>query len=192
MADEFLVFEQTVEALLRAAEGRLGAAGKERLRAAGLDVERKLKPSYPFHAWMEFIRIVAEELYPGEPLEEAARKVGEAYVAGFRQTMLGRGVLSMLRVLGPRRTVHRATQTFRAGNNYTESRLRELGPTHMELWMNEVGPLPTFTAGIIRAGLLAAGAQEVEVKLAAHDGHAATYRIRWSERSAGGSTSVRR
>jgi uncharacterized protein (TIGR02265 family) len=191
MADEFLVFEQTVEALLRASEGRLSAAAKARLRAAGLDVERRLKPSYPFHTWMEFIRIVAEELYPGEPLEQAALRVGEAYVAGFRQTMLGRGVLSMLRVLGPRRTMHRATQTFRAGNNYTESRLRELGPTHVELWMNEVGPLPTFTAGIIRAGLKAAGAQEVEVRLAAHDGHAATYRIRWSDRPAASSASAR-
>ncbi|HYI02408.1 DUF2378 family protein [Hyalangium sp.] len=185
MADELLVYEQTIEALfVRALGGRLSPECRARLREAGLDVTQKLKPAYPFRAWMTFIRIAAEELYPGMPLAESTFKLGEAYVEGFRETMLGRAVMSLLRVLGPRRTVLRATQNFRAGNNYTETRVAEMGPARFEVWMNEVGEFPDFTAGIIHAGVRASGAKELRVELFDYDGHACTYRISWKEASA--------
>jgi len=184
MADELLIFEQTIEALfVRALGGRLTPDCKARLRQAGLDVDQKLKPAYPFKSWMTFIRIAAEELFPGVPLPEGTFKLGEAHIEGFRETMLGRAVLSLLRVLGPRRALNRATQNFRSGNNYTESRLTELGPGRFELWMNEVGDFPSFTAGIIHAGLTIAGAKELQVEPSGYDGHACTYRISWREAS---------
>src|SRR4029453_3394206 len=110
-------------------------------------------------------------------------KIGEACIDGFRETMLGRAVLSLLRVLGPRRALMRATQNFRAGNNYTESRLKELGPTQFELWMNEGGPDPSFTARTIHARLRVAGAHDIVIETSGYDGHPCTYRINWSEAS---------
>lgn len=184
MADELLVFEQTIEALfVRALGSRLTPDCKARLRDAGLDVDQKIKPAYSLKSWMAFIRIAAEELFPGVPLEESTFKLGEAYMEGFRETMLGRAVLSLLRVLGPRRALNRATQNFRSSNNYTESRLTEQGSNQFELWMNEVGEFPSFTAGLIHAGLTIAGAKEPRVELAQYDGHACTYRISWREAS---------
>jgi len=185
MADELLVFEQTIEALfVRALGGRLTPECRARLFQAGLDVNQKIKPAYSFDSWMTFIRIAAEELYPGEPLPSSTFKLGEAYVEGFRETMLGRAVLSLLRVLGPRRTIARATQNFRAGNNYTETRITELGPSQFDVWMNEVGPFPEFTAGIIQAGVRMSGAKDLRVEPMGYDGHACTYRITWREASA--------
>ena len=185
MADELLVYEQTVEGLfVRALGSRLTPECRARLTEAGLDVTRKLKPAYSFQSWMTFIRIAAEELYPGMPLPEATFKLGEAHVEGFRETMMGRAVISLLRVLGPKRTVLRATQNFRAGNNYTETRVTELAPHQFELWMNEVGDFPEFTAGIIHAGVRMSGAQELRVESLGYDGHACTYRITWKEAAA--------
>jgi uncharacterized protein (TIGR02265 family) len=100
---------------------------------------------------------------------------------GFRETMLGRAVLSLLRVLGPRRALGRASQSFRSSNNYTETRLTEKGPRHFELWLNEVGSLPTFSAGLIHGGLKVSGARDIRVDLSGYDGHACTYLIQWSE-----------
>ncbi|MGZ3458342.1 MAG: TIGR02265 family protein, partial [Archangium sp.] len=81
MADELLVFEQTIEAVfVRALHGRVSPSCKARLRQAGLDLDRKLRPAYPFDAWMTFLRIAAEELYPREPLEQGAFKIGEACI----------------------------------------------------------------------------------------------------------------
>ncbi|WP_224241755.1 DUF2378 family protein [Hyalangium gracile] len=186
MADELLVFEQTIEALfVRALGGRLTPECRARLRDAGLDVDQKIKPAYSFQSWMTFLRIAAEELYPKTPLPEATFKLGEAYVEGFRQTMLGRAVMSLLRVLGPRRTIARATQNFRAGNNYTETRITELGPSQFDVWMNEVGDFPEFTAGIIHAGVRMSGARELRVEPHGYDGHACTYRITWKEAATG-------
>jgi uncharacterized protein (TIGR02265 family) len=184
MADELLIFEQTLEALyLRGLQGQIGTSCKARLRQAGLDLDQKLRPAYPLNAWMAFLRITAEELYPELPVDEGCRKLGQAHIAGYRDTMLGRAVLSLLRVLGPRRALARATQNFRSGNNYTESRLVERGPRDFSLWMNEVGPYPGFTAGIIYAGLEVAGATDIVIEATEHDGHACTYLISWSEAS---------
>lgn len=182
MADELLVFEQTIEAMFhRALNGRLTPTCKARLKEAGLDVDQKPRPAYPLVSWMTFLRIAAEELYPGEPLDSAAFKLGLAYMEGFRETMLGRAVLSLLRVLGPRRALARTSQSFRSSNNYQESRLTELGPRHFELWLNEVGSLPTFTSGLIHGGMKVAGARDIHIDLDGYDGHACTYRIKWSE-----------
>ncbi len=184
MADELLVFEQTIEALfVRALGGKLSIECRARLRQVGLDVDQKLKPAYSFQCWMNTLRILAEEVHPKLPLPEATFKLGEAYVEGFRQTMLGRAVMSLLRVLGPRRTLARATQSFRAGNNYTETRLAELSPTQFDLWMNEVGAFPEFTAGIIQAGMRMSGAKDLNVEPRGYDGHGCTYRISWREAS---------
>jgi uncharacterized protein (TIGR02265 family) len=199
MADELLVFEQTIEAMFqRALSGRLTPTCKSRLREAGLDVDQKPRPAYTFAAWMTFVRIAAEEVFPGEPLEVAAFKLGQAHMEGYRETMLGRAVLSLMRVLGPRRALARATQTFRSGNNFTETRLTELGPRQFELWFNDVGPLPSFTAGIIHGGLKVSGARDIRIDVDGYDGHACTYRIQWGEASAalgasgGGSREERR
>ncbi len=182
MANELLVFEQTIEAMFhRALNGRLTPSCKARLREAGLDVDQKPRPAYPLASWMTFLRITAEELHPAEPLDQAAFKLGQAYIEGFRETMLGRAVMSLLRVLGPRRTLARATQNFRAGNNFTETRLTERGPRHFELWMNNVGRYPAFTAGIIHGGLRVSGAKGIQVTVDAYDGRACTYGIHWSE-----------
>jgi uncharacterized protein (TIGR02265 family) len=168
---------------VRGLQGRLSGACKARLRQAGLELDQKLRPAYPFASWMRFLHVAAEELYPGETLEQGAWKLGEACIDGFQETILGRAMLSLMRMLGPRRTLLRSTQNFRAGNNYTEARIQELGPRDFELWMNEVGSLPTFTAGIIHAGLRMAGATSVRILLDGYDGHACTYRISWSEAS---------
>lgn len=182
MADELLVFEQTVEALfVRALGPRLTPRLRERLLQAGLAVDGPLLAAYPFEAWMAFLRIAAEELYPELPVDAGTRQLGVLYMQGYRETLMGRAILSLLRVLGPRRALQRATHNFRSGNNYTRTRLTELGPGHHALWMNEVGPYPGFTAGIIHAGLEVAGARDVRVEPEGHDGRACTYAIRWAE-----------
>ena len=61
----------------------------------------------------------------------------------------------------------------------TESKIIEKSPTHVELWINEVGLFPTFTAGIVFAAVRAAGAANLAVDVIAYDGHACTYRVTW-------------
>lgn len=183
MTAEKVVFEQTIDGLfLRALGSRIKAPTRERLRGVGLDLDKKLMPAYPFPVWMKALRAVAEDLYPGETMDVAMFKVGESFIDGYNETLLGRALLGMLKVLGPRRAIQRATANFRTGNNYTDAKASELGPTAMELWMNEVGDFPTFTGGIVSGALKAAGV-EPKIEVASYDGHACTYRVTWSLRA---------
>lgn len=177
---EQVVFEQTMEGLLRAVRPRMSQTCKARLLAAGLNVDAALLPAYPFEVWMKCLIAAAEETWPHESRDKALFKVGEAFIEGYRETFLGRAVLGVIRVLGPRRAIHRATRNFRSGNNYTEAKITELSPTCLELWMNEVGPYPSFTQGLVEAALRASGVTpKVEIKH--HDGHACTYVCTWVE-----------
>ncbi len=179
--NEQLVFEQTIEGMfVRGLQGRLSPRARERLKAAGIDVSAPLRPAYPFEIWMAGLKVAAEEVFSSHSEQEAMFKLGELLIDGYRETLLGRAVLGMVRVLGPKRTLLRSTQNFRSGNNYTETRLVEVSPTCTELWMNEVGPFPSFTQGILLAAMRASGAPGLQVELKDYDGHAATYRVSWA------------
>lgn len=176
-----VVFESTIDGLfLRALAGRITPRCKERLRGAGLDLDRKLLPAYEFEKWMRVLRIAAEEVYPGERLDRAMFLLGERMVDGFFETLVGKALSALVRLIGPVKTLERTSRNFRAGNSYTVSKLTRIDATCYELWMNEVGDYPSFTEGIIHAGLRASGAKEVVVTQRGYDGHACTYLLRWS------------
>ncbi|MFT3841618.1 MAG: DUF2378 family protein [Myxococcaceae bacterium] len=180
MTDSFVVFEQTIEGLfVRGLAGKLTPGVHQRLKALGIDLSHKLLPAYPFHTWMKALELAAAEVFHGEPTDKAMFKLGELFIDGYQHTQLGRALLEMIKVLGPRRALQRSTANFRAGNNFTETRLTDLTPTSNELWMNEVGPYPAFTAGTLSAVTRASGARDVKVEVAAYDGHSATYRVSW-------------
>jgi uncharacterized protein (TIGR02265 family) len=98
---------------------------------------------------------------------------------GYRETMVGGAVFGMLKLLGPKRMLLRTQKNFRSGNNYTDVRFTEVGPTVMDMWMNEPGPLRHFSAGIIEAGMRFSGAPETRVEVRAFDDASVTYRISW-------------
>jgi uncharacterized protein (TIGR02265 family) len=174
-----LVFDQTLEALfVRGLRGRIAQPLQLRLQSAGLDLSKQLLPAYPFHTWIESLRITAEELYPQESLDRAQFLLGQTFIDGYDETLMGKAILRMIRILGPRRTLLRATHNFRSGNNYTETTLTEISPQEVRLWMNEVGPYPAFTAGIIHAALRASGVH-AGVTFEGHDGHACAFLCVW-------------
>ncbi|MEW5739602.1 MAG: DUF2378 family protein [Myxococcota bacterium] len=177
---ERVVFSHTIEGLFVQALGaRVTPELKARLKSAGLNLDAKLLPAYPFEVWMKVLELTCQALFPDLPTDQAMFRVGESFLDGYQHTFLGRAVLGMIRVLGPRRTLLRSTQNFRSGNNYTETKITEVDVNIIDLWMNEVGPWPTFTAGIIHAALKAAGA-EPRIDILDHDGHACTYRVSWA------------
>jgi uncharacterized protein (TIGR02265 family) len=179
---ERLVFDQTLEGLfIRGLSGQVTPCLKSQLRGMGVDLDRKLLPAYAFSTWCSCVRLAAKELYGNEPPEQAYRLLGERMVDGYRATMLGRPLFSVLQLLGPRRVINRSQQTFRSGNNYTEIRIRELGPLHLELWVNEAGPTRYLVQGAMLAGLRSSGAKEPRIELQCFTEEDATFHVMWRE-----------
>jgi uncharacterized protein (TIGR02265 family) len=180
MGEKF-VHGQVFEGLfVRAVGAKLDARCRARLREAGFDPDQAIRSVYRFQVWMDCIAIAAAGAYPDLEPRAARRALGRSLLDGYRATFVGKAVLGIMRVLGPARTLAQSARSFRAGNNYTETRVKQLGERSIEMWMNEVGPYPEFTAGIIEGGIVEAGGRDVTVEASGHDGHAATYRISWA------------
>jgi uncharacterized protein (TIGR02265 family) len=180
--NERLVFEQTIEGLYkRALGGNLPGSLKEQLRREGLDLDRKLLPAYPVETWEKCLTLTARAFYPGKPDAEAMKLLGERHIAGFHETMLGRALFGVLKLLGPRRRLSRTRQNFRAGNNYQEVRITEVSPTEVDMWLNELGPLRYFKLGIITGSARASGDLDAKAVVAHFDDQGVTYRISWGK-----------
>ncbi|MCY1073881.1 DUF2378 family protein [Archangium lansingense] len=180
---ERLVYEHTFEGLfVRGLAGRISPAVKERLRRAGLDLERKLLPAYPFETWVRCVAIVAESLYPGEPEEVSYRLLGERMVDGYRDTFTGRMMFRVLQLLSPRRLAARTEQNFRSGNNYTEVRQTDEGLSEVELWVNEPGPTRYIVQGAMLATLRASrpGDEGVGVDVLDFTAEGVSLRVSWT------------
>lgn len=179
---ERLVYEHTMEGLfVRGLAGRVSPSLKERLRTVGLNLDRRLLPAYPFETWCSCVRLTAELLLADLAEEEAYHHLGERMVDGFRATLMGRAQFNVLQLLGPRRVLHRAQQSFRSGNNYTEVRLTALGPSELEVWVNEPGFTRYVVQGALAAGLRASGAAEPEVRVETFTPEDVTFHVSWED-----------
>lgn len=181
--EQRLVYSQVVEGLLQhGLHGRVTHRLKQRLKQAGLDVDRPLMPAYPVTLWVGCLSIIAEEAYPGVPREQAFRQLAEAHVEGYGRTLIGRAVFGVMRLLGPRRLVQRLPQTLRATDNYTEVDLVERGPTTWEMRMNSTLDAPGYAEALFEAMLRGGGAESPQVTKLDATAQSSTYLITWTER----------
>ena len=183
MPPEKVVFATAVEALfVRELGASLTSLARRRLCEAGLDLEKPLHVSYPLDDWKTFLHTASEALYPHLPPVEAHWWMGIHFLEGYLQTFTGRVVAELAPALGPRRMLERIGRDLRSGNNFSEVQLVGHSPRHCELWMNDVlDDVPSFAAGFILRAQQLAGARDVHVDVAAYDGTACTFDIRWRE-----------
>jgi uncharacterized protein (TIGR02265 family) len=175
---EKLIFAQTFEGLLRSLAGKLSPDLVHGMRARGVDVERPLSSSYPMATFIDVVHFLAGELHPQLERDAGVAALGRGFMDGFGETMIGRAMLAMMRIIGPHNALKRVTQEFRTGNNYSETRLVQRGPTDYELWVNEL-QMPGWYVGIITRGLELAGAHGAEVNLLSKDAVGGTFRVNW-------------
>jgi len=179
---EKLVFDQTLEGLfIRGLSGQVTPGLKSQLRGIGVDLDRRLLPVYPFSVWCACVRVAAQELYGRLAPEAAYHQLGERMVDGYQRTVWGRAQFNMLKLVGPRRVIGRAQQSFRSGNNYTLIRIQEVGPLCLELHVNEEGPTRHLMQGAMLAGLRGSGAREPRVELKDFTEQDVTFHVTWEE-----------
>ncbi len=182
LTTEKRVFAQSVDALfVRALGPHLTREGRRRLKDVGLDLGEPLRPAYPLELWKAFLRVAVSDVFPAAPPQEAWCGLGERYLQGYRQTAQGRASMALVTRLGPRHTLERVPHNVRAGNNFNEVRVEELGTHAATLWMKDVAAdNPFFACGFLAETLRAAGAGDISVQPVAFDGTAATFRLTWT------------
>ena len=168
-------FASVFEGLAKA----FGAAQvRDEFKALGVDLDH-LQAAYPHSVFIDAVAVLAKKFFPQLPPDEAWFQVGVRNLEGFYDTLLGRPLFALLRLMGPRRAAARMKSNFRSANNYSESKLVEVAPRELQLWMNDTGLVRSFIAGVMHRGLQMAGADGIRVEALATDEAGTVYRITW-------------
>jgi uncharacterized protein (TIGR02265 family) len=177
---EALVFNSTFEALARALGSRLNAEAKERFKALGVDFDaRELMPAYPFETWVKAMDLGAELVMPNASQDARHEAMGRRLVDCYGETLVGKALLTAMRVIGPRRTLERMARNLRTGNNYTETKFSVGADGVHQLWCSRVAST-SFYRGMLQRGVEVAGGKDVTVSALTRDESGATFAISWT------------
>lgn len=176
---DWFVYEHTVEGLFfKALRSRLTPALEQQLKVLGIDMHGKPR-SVPHLQWVKALALAANELFEG-PVDERFRQLGHSVMLRHEETVMGRAVITVMRLMGPRRILGRINSTLRSGNNYIQANLAPTGPTEWEGTVNECNGNPHYIAGVVEQGLKISGAKDARVLVSGFDGHGAMFHISWS------------
>lgn len=178
--EERLVYAQVVEGLIKhGLKGRLTPRLAERLRTEGIDVDRPVLPAYPVATWNRCLNAIVEEDTPELEREQAFRELGTRMVEGLGETLVGKALYAMLRLIGPRRMVQRLPRDLAGSDNYTNAIITEVGPNAYRLEMNSNPNLPGYPESLFVAMLRVSGAKEPSAEVIRQTDSEVDYLLRW-------------
>ncbi len=152
----------------------------EELKAAGVRLDKPFLPAYPIETWAASLAICAKHLYPEESTPEAYRKLGRSTIVGFCDTLAGKALFPLLRLIGPVRALDRAARNYAATNNYTKVTLTRVGPTTFDFYLNEKHTLPQYDMGVLEEALTQLHVKAPQVTLRTQDPEGFTMRLEWN------------
>lgn len=167
-----------MDALLERCARDLPPEGWAELTRLGVERDKRL-PAYEFARWCEVVAYLAKALHPALPQGEAEYQLGCDFIERYAQTLIGRALFAVLKLLGPRRVLGRMARSFRTGTNFTQVDLSEELDSSALLRIASIEPRARFTHGILARGLFLAGIRTVDVALESVDGDAANFRVTW-------------
>ncbi|MBF5045212.1 DUF2378 family protein [Aggregicoccus sp. 17bor-14] len=127
-------------------------AFEEELRQVGVDVKR-LEATYPLPVWYAAMRVALRHVAPHLPEEQGYRLLGDRFIAGFFDTLVGKLVAVGVPLLGPDKTLERLARTWSAAQPTLRAETRKVGDGLWQVTLQQAGVLPDFCSGILEAGL---------------------------------------
>ncbi|MFT3711284.1 MAG: DUF2378 family protein [Archangium sp.] len=171
-----VVFRSTVDALLKQVVRRQELMTDEELSAFGLARPRDL----PIAEWGQLVRLVAGRLSPAAAEGQALEAAGREVVRGFSKELVGKGLLIVLRMLGPQRALLRMAENFRSADNFIKLTAHVRAANHVELIVFDTAGMPSFMVGILSEVLALIGTREHAVSVTAGSGTTMHYDITWA------------
>lgn len=181
MGGERLVFNSGFESLFsKEIRARVSPAMNEELKALGLRLDKPFLPAYPIEIWAQVVASCARHVYPEDSAPAAFLKLGRSTIVGFCETLVGRALFPLLRLIGPVRAIDRAARNYAATNNYTKVTLTRVGPASFDFYLNEKHTLPEFDIGVLEEALIQLHVKSPQVRLVSQDAEGFTMRLEWT------------
>lgn len=147
------------------------------LASEGLDIDH-IPPAIPLVDNVRYIDVLAKTVWPNEAPLEQQRLLGYHGISGWKNGLLGSAVSSMLRLVGPQRTLTRLDRAFATTNNFNKAKSQFVGPREALVTINEVHHMPSYWVGVFEAGIELLGLKGA-VTTESHEPPEATFRIKW-------------
>jgi uncharacterized protein (TIGR02265 family) len=175
-----LVFRHTTEGLFLRAFGEvLTPALRAELKGLGLSLDPPAAAVDATAFGAAFARL-REAAFPGRPPAEAESLMGERFLDGYFDTVMGGLVKAMLKLLPVERALERVPQSLMSGANFIQARVLKVGPRSYEVWMSDYSTSPGFLIGVVRRMVTLSGGQQVEVAVAVERGRELVLRVGWA------------
>src|SRR5262245_34253629 len=88
-------------------------------RAVGIDLDVKLRASYPASVVNEATRVFRRPVYGHEPDDtKSYLAMGSAIVDGYFNTLIGKAMTGVRKLIGFKRLIDRLPQAMSSGSNY--------------------------------------------------------------------------
>ena len=165
-----------VEGLFVRALKPTGAFADE-LRQVGVDVKR-LEATYPLTAWYAALRVALRHVAPHLPEDKGYRLLGERFIAGFFDTLVGKLVAVGVPLLGPDKTLERLARTWSAAQPTLRAETRKEAEGQWRVTLHQAGVLPDLCSGILEAALTRANVKAQATVLERSPTHC-VIQVRW-------------
>ena len=168
-----------MEGLWRALQTMLPAE-RQAFLEIGVKDGKSFQAAYPLPDYLKVLEVAAKGRFGHLSEDEGYLALGHLIIAQFENTIMGKAIVPMLRLIGPKRSLLRIERYFRTINNFTTTEVRELGPNHFEVALRSVSN-PGIFQGALEWGGRQTGAKDFTVKfLGIGADRTARYDITWA------------
>jgi uncharacterized protein (TIGR02265 family) len=126
------------------------------------------------------LEVTVAELFPDVPRDEGFRRLGEKAVNGIGYTMIGKVLVQMAKLMGPRRSLLRLPQVFTSMNNFMKMELTEVAPNHFHVHVRETYGHPAYVLGAMQAAMALSEAKGLQVKLVDWTEQQVSVDVKWA------------
>jgi uncharacterized protein (TIGR02265 family) len=149
----------------------------EELRSVGVDVQR-LEASYSTQVWQRSLEVARRHAAAHLPEAQGYRLLGERFIGGFFDTLVGRMLAVGLPLLGPGKTLQRLTRTWASGQPQLKVEVQQESASSWRVTLRERGVIADFCAGIFSGGLVRTGVKP-EVQVLERSAEHCVLQLRW-------------
>ncbi|MGV3624014.1 MAG: DUF2378 family protein [Archangium sp.] len=178
---EGVVFRHAVESFLANVVKRNGLLTPDfeaELLSIGFDVNKPRDTDA--EVWLALLRKTAKRLEPNAPEADALERVGREMLRGLFDTLVGRGMLMVMKLLGPRKALLQIAESYKTSDNITKVTTQELSPTHVKLSFNSVGGVPTYVRGLLREAMHALKVRDGGITFLERADGGTDFEVKWS------------
>ncbi len=176
-----VIYRHTVEAFVQRVLLRRGLLSLEfdrELKALGFDASRPTEVTLDM--WETLMRRSAKRLSPQKTEADALNDLGREQLRGYTEGLVGRALSTLLRLIGPRRTMLRMMENYRTADSVTEVKSTELSPTAIELEFSSDFNMPTYVSGLMEETLVMLRAKDPKVEFKKQATGSTVFSVSWS------------